>query len=139
MRGTVELGREECARRLGLRSHARIAVTTPSGPHQIPVTHLLDGSALTFATTPYSVLGTYGRDAMVALEVDDIDEETRSGWSVVVRGRAHPVTDTAAIARVRSLGLEPWAGGNRPLHLQLLLDECELSGRVVGDDPGAAH
>ncbi|WP_141014281.1 pyridoxamine 5'-phosphate oxidase family protein [Nocardioides sambongensis] len=114
MTGTVELDRDECARRLGLRAHARVAVTTPSGPHQIPVTHLVDGTSLAFATTPYSVLGTYGRDAMVALEVDDVDETTRSGWSVVVRGRAHPVTDASAVARIRSLGLQPWAGGSRP-------------------------
>lgn len=54
--------------------------------------------------------GRYSRPAdgiVVAYEADDINPQTRTGWSVVVTGRAHTVTDPAEVARYEQL-LHPW-------------------------------
>ena len=45
---------------------------------------------------------------MVAFETDDYDERTRSGWSVLVNGRAHAIYEEAEIQRLSRLGLRPW-------------------------------
>src|SRR5581483_11023870 len=54
--------------------------------------------------------------ANVTFEVDQIDERTRSGWSVLVRGLAEEVTSehrTELIERTKATGVEPWAPGDR--------------------------
>ena len=120
-----ELDTTECLRLLGQRGIGRAAVATPDGPHLVPVNYaVLDGS-IAIRTSPYSLLGTYARASMLAFEVDDIDEETHSGWSVVVRGRCLPETDpddpgAAARAAARVVGARrphalpaPAAGGDQ--------------------------
>lgn len=125
-----ELDTTECLRLLGQRGIGRAAVATPDGPHLVPVNYaVLDGS-IAIRTSPYSLLGTYARASMLAFEVDDIDEETHSGWSVVVRGRCLPETDPTTLARLRTLLPESWAPGARTLYLRLPLEE--ISGRAVG-------
>jgi nitroimidazol reductase NimA-like FMN-containing flavoprotein (pyridoxamine 5'-phosphate oxidase superfamily) len=54
--------------------------------------------------------------ANVTFEVDEIDQRTRSGWSVLVRGLAEEVTSahqTELIERTRVTGVQPWAPGDR--------------------------
>ena len=43
----------------------------------------------------------------LAYEADIIDSQTRTGWSVVVTGRAHTLTDPDEVMRYEQL-LEPW-------------------------------
>jgi hypothetical protein len=82
-------------------------------------------------TTPYSILGTQARGAMVAVEIDQVDYENQRGWSVVVRGRADVITDADALEHVRGTwGPHAWAAGNRSLHVRV---PCtEISGRRLG-------
>jgi hypothetical protein len=50
--------------------------------------------------------------ATVTFEVEEIDQRTRSGWSVLVRGLAEEVTTehrTELIERTKASGVEPWA------------------------------
>ncbi len=47
--------------------------------------------------------------APVAFEVDAIDEATRTGWSVVVRGTVAEVSEPDDLERLRTLPLYPWA------------------------------
>jgi hypothetical protein len=43
--------------------------------------------------------------------VDEVDEQRRTGWSVVVRGHAEEVTDPSELARLRDSPLVPWVPG----------------------------
>ncbi len=66
----------------------------------------------------------------MAFEVDHVDAETRTGWSVVARGRAEAV-DPVDLRVIRDRGLpRPWADGTRTLHLRIVWSE--LSGRRIG-------
>lgn len=132
MLGPTELSRTDCLNHIAGTGIARIAFITPDGPHVVPVNYVADDTVLAVTTTPYSLLGSTVRGAVVAIEIDELDHAARSGWSVIVRGKAEQIDDAAAIARLHSLGLEPWAGGNRPLHLQIQFTNAEISGRVVG-------
>jgi len=116
-----------------LRSHqvGRVAVSTPAGPHIVPVNYTLIEDAVIIRTSAYGVLGTYGRNATLALEMDGLDHEQARGWSVQVRGRCVAVEDHREIARLReAVQSPPWASGSRSLYLRLQLDE--LSGRQLG-------
>jgi nitroimidazol reductase NimA-like FMN-containing flavoprotein (pyridoxamine 5'-phosphate oxidase superfamily) len=127
----MQLSAQECEHLLEGRKVARIAVCTQEGPHVVPVNYVVMGASLVVRTTPYSVLGTYGRDALVAVELDEIDERTETGWSVLVRGRAVPVVDPDEVAEIRSVWSEqPWAAGTRTLFLRLTWSE--LTGRRLG-------
>lgn len=84
-------------------------------------------------TSPYSELGSCASDSPAAFEVDRIDEETRSGWSVVAAGRLRRVTDSGEIERIRrDADPEPWAAGSRALYL--CLDWRDLTGRRLDPD-----
>lgn len=131
-----ELDTTECLRLLGQRGIGRAAVATPDGPHLVPVNYAVVDGSIAIRTSPYSILGTYARASMLAFEVDDIDEETHSGWSVVVRGRCLPETDPATLSRLRTLLPESWAPGARTLYLRLPLEE--ISGRAVGTSMAVA-
>ena len=127
----IDLSREECLRLLRSGVGGRVALCTPTGPHIVPVNHSVVDEALIIRTSPYSVLGTYGRDSTLAFEVDRFDHERRRGWSVVVRGRGEVVTDAAEIEHIRTTwDPRPWASGARSLYLRLRWDE--VSGRRIG-------
>ena len=67
-----------------------------------------------------SKLSTAEGQDVVAFEADAYDEETRSGWSVLVNGRAHAVYEDAEIRRLSDLGLRPWANAvDRPFWIRI--------------------
>jgi nitroimidazol reductase NimA-like FMN-containing flavoprotein (pyridoxamine 5'-phosphate oxidase superfamily) len=137
MNDSRELSRQECVDLLAAGTVARVAVTTPDGPHIVPVSYSVHGDAVVVRTSAYSLLGTYARDAVVALEIDGFVPRSSSGWSVVLRGRCSVETDPRAIREILSASAGgPWAGGTRNLFLRLRTDQ--VSGRAVGDLTPAA-
>lgn len=126
-----ELTAEECDRILRSGILGRVAIATPTGPHIVPVNYAVVGDAVVFRTSPYSVVGTYGLNAPMAFEVDHVDYEYATGWSVLVRGRSEPVTDAAEVRRIHEgWSPHPWAAGSRNLYLALRWRE--ISGRRLG-------
>ncbi|MFI6627160.1 pyridoxamine 5'-phosphate oxidase family protein [Streptomyces sp. NPDC050528] len=111
-RRTVEIDGTEALRLLGSVPMGRIAFTRQALPTIRPVNHIVDdgnivirtheGAALTSRT-----LQADGPGVVVAYEADAIDPDTRLGWSVVVTGYAHLVTDARELARYQAL-LHPW-------------------------------
>ena len=138
MHHSLDLSRAECETLLRAGVIGRLALSTPDGPHVIPINYSVVDDSIIVRTSPYSVLGTYGRDSMLAFEIDEVDQEHHSGWSVVARGRGTFVTDPVELDRIRALcELHPWAGGSREMHLRLKWEQ--LSGRRidVGSEPAA--
>jgi uncharacterized protein len=132
MQESFDLTREECERLLRSGVAGRLALSSPDGPHIVPVNYSVVDEAIIVRTSPYSVLGTYGRDTMLAFEVDQFDHERQRGWSVVARGRADVLTRPEDIDHVRAVWEpRPWAAGARSLFLRLRW--TELSGRRIGD------
>ncbi len=133
-----ELNAEECVRLLRLGVAGRVALSTPDGPHIIPVNYAVADGAVVFRTTPYSVLGTYGPSSLLAFEVDHMDYEYHQGWSVVARGRGQAVVDPVVIRELtRGSDPRPWAHGTRSLLIELRW--TELTGRRVGSFIGEEH
>lgn len=91
--GLEILGRDECLRLLGGKTLGRIACSSGALPTVLPVNFRLDGERILVRTGRGSKLDAATRNAVVAFEVDDFDPSYHSGWSVVVTGVAHEVTD----------------------------------------------
>lgn len=126
----AELDLRECRELLGGAEIGRVAVCTPHGPEILPVTYVVDGTSLVFRTTPYGVLGTHAARERIAVEVDSYDTTTRTGWSVVARGRARVIEDPDELGVLRAFrDPQPWAPGVRLLYVRLAWDE--LTGRRV--------
>ena len=75
----------------------------------LPVNHLMDGQDPVFLTARGSKLSAAEGQNVVAFEADEYDAQTKSGWSVLVNGRAYPVYEDAEIRRLNALGLHSWA------------------------------
>lgn len=131
MHESIDLTQAECETLLRSGVVGRLALSTPSGPHVIPINYSVVDDAIIVRTSPYSVLGTYGRGSTLAFEIDRFDHEYHRGWSVVARGRAEFVTDAGELDHIRAVWQpHPWAAGAREMHLRLRWDE--LSGRRLG-------
>ena len=126
-----DLSQDQCLELLSAGLVGRVAICTPVGPHIVPVNYGVVDEAVVLRTSPYSVLGSQARGAILALEVDHFDYERQHGWSVVARGRAQAVTSATELAHVRHVW-EPssWASGQRNLYLRIRWSE--LTGRRLG-------
>lgn len=127
-----DIGRQDCERLLRSGVIGRVALSTPEGPHIVPVNYAVVDDTIVVRTSSYSVLGTYGHNAMLAFEVDHIDPVQECGWSVVARGRCWAELDPDQVAAIRQ-GWEPrpWASSNRNLYLRLRWES--IAGRALGD------
>jgi uncharacterized protein len=74
----------------------------------LPVNHAVDGQDVVFRTAPGSKLTSAGEQGPVTFEADEFDTRNRTGWSVLVTGRAAVVYDEAETRHLDSLELEPW-------------------------------
>jgi len=127
-----DLSEHECRAHLIDQQVGRAAVVAPDGPHIIPVNYAVVDEAIVFRTGPFTLLATHGLDAVIAFEIDYVDEVSRTGWSVLVRGRTEVVLDSRQIEHIRRIWEpNPWAGGVRDMVVRLRIRE--LSGRRVGD------
>ncbi|XRQ15659.1 pyridoxamine 5'-phosphate oxidase family protein [Actinomadura welshii] len=125
-----ELDRAESLGLLGERGIGRVAFDDGEGPTVIPVNYAVDGDGVLFRTSVSGRLSrslltsVVGGEVRAAFEVDRFDEETREGWSVLLRGGVHPLSEAEKAAAVR---VEPWPGGEREAWFRLAARE--VSGR----------
>ena len=75
--------------------------------------------AVVFRTDPNSKLGQAVTSTTATFEIDGIDERERTGWSVVVAGRADEVVDPAELDELRQTPLLPWAPGDRSQYVRI--------------------
>lgn len=128
------LSDRECRDKLSERHVGRVAWQAADGPLVLPVTYVWHGEAAIFRTSPYGVLSELVRPTDVALEIDGLDEQHRSGWSVLVQGRAEAVAEPAEMVQLWAVdGLVPWAPGVRNLFIRVA--PRRITGRVVVSRP----
>jgi uncharacterized protein len=114
----TELTEAECLELLATRQVGRLAYCDQDGPLAVPVNYVIHDGNVLFRTSPHTSLGQHAPGAAVAFEVDEIDDFTQSGWSVLVRGPSEYVDaddlPTAADARAT-----PWPQGVRTLQVRI--------------------
>jgi hypothetical protein len=71
-------------------------------------------------TAPDSRLAAAADEGVLAFEIDEIDPQSRSGWSVVVTGVAELVTDSLTRSRIHGM-VTPWPPGHLDVFVRLPL------------------
>lgn len=125
----TRLPREECLRLLRTRHVGRLAyVSRADTPDLVPVNYTVEHDGRIFISSgPGPKLLAAQRHALVAFEVDDIDEAARCGWSVVVAGRAEAATDSES--QWLAGHVLPWAAG--PRHHLIRITPRRIEGRQL--------
>jgi nitroimidazol reductase NimA-like FMN-containing flavoprotein (pyridoxamine 5'-phosphate oxidase superfamily) len=130
-RGLIVMALEECERLLETRSIGRIALLAAGEPLILPVLFQFSKGAIVFRTAPGEKLDAAWQNAPAAFEVDSWDTPTRTGWSVLVRGRTEAVHDEEQIEELENLGLEDWVPSGQPTTWVRILP-VEITGRRIG-------
>lgn len=130
------LDRQECLRLLAKVPVGRVVYTRQALPAVLPVNFSLDAdSSVLLRTSAGSGLVHAVDGVVVAFEADDFDAATRSGWSVVVTGRATVVTDPAQHERLSRVGPRSWVVTHDDVFVRI---ESEMvTGREVSGTRGA--
>ena len=133
-RTITELDEAECLRLIARGGIGRIGYHSRFGPVVLPVNYKWHDGAVVFRTVRHSALdedlqtGIVGGDYQVAFEIDDIDVTGRQGWSVLIQGPAHHVSEAERESAVAA-GVEPWPGGERELFVRIV--PSRITGRQI--------
>jgi nitroimidazol reductase NimA-like FMN-containing flavoprotein (pyridoxamine 5'-phosphate oxidase superfamily) len=125
-----ELDRAECLRLISTGTIGRVAFDDGEGPTVIPVNYAVDRDAVIFRTSvagrlSHSLLtSVVGGEVRAAFQVDRFDEANHEGWSVLLRGGAHRLSEAEKPAVPQ---VESWPGGDREAWFRLAA--MDVSGR----------
>ncbi len=121
----VDLDPDEAWRLLPRQTIGRLAWQGADGISVTPLNYVVADDTIWLRVAAYSAMAREARDQQVAFQVDDIDEGTRSGWSVLVRGTARTVygIEVPGIPPV----VEVWPEGIRAL--QVAVEPHQVTGR----------
>jgi nitroimidazol reductase NimA-like FMN-containing flavoprotein (pyridoxamine 5'-phosphate oxidase superfamily) len=108
------LPREECLRLLASNSFGRLAVAMDS-PVIRPINYVFDDASqsVVFRTADGSKFHAMLINGNAAFEIDGIDPQARTGWSVIIVGMTEEVTSPSELRRLDRLGLETWVPGHK--------------------------
>ena len=120
-----ELGEPECLELLAEHHVGRVAYCDDLGPVVLPVNYAVDQGTILIQTSPHSTLASRLRTAPASFQIDEFDEYTQTGWSVLVRGSAAYVDPTDLPADEDRPHTR--AEGQRSLHIRIT--PHEISGR----------
>ena len=131
-RTVEELSEQECFVLLASRRVGRLVYVDEQGPIAIPVNYAIAGADIVFRVEQ----GTKRlalEQPVVAFEVDHIDEEAHSAWSVIIRGAALEVELDRVPRLLRDTGGHPpapWAHGIHNVWVRVVASE--VTGRRLG-------
>ena len=124
-----ELSEAECKQLLAQHTAGRVGFMVGDGPQILPVTYQYRTGSVIFRTSPYGPRAGLVRRTSVAFEIDGIDEQNKSGWSVLVLGFAEAMAHDYLLASAWETGPVPWADGVRNLFIEI--KPRKISGRAV--------
>ena len=116
----------ECRQLLAERTVGRVAWRSSEGLVVLPLNYAYQDDQILMRVSGHSILAELVGGHEVAFEVEDLDDSTLNGWTVLVRGTTMP-HDGAVPA-----SLKPWAPGERDVVVRLVIDT--VTGRSVMAD-----
>lgn len=121
----ITIDEQECWVLLATVPVGRLAVADGErAPLVVPVNFVIDGDTIVFLTgagTKYDAASA----RPVSFQADSFDVMYHNGWSVLVRGLAHEISD----AEASLLHVEPWAEGDRTIWMRIV--PAEITGRRI--------
>src|SRR6476620_6796983 len=125
----AELSETECKELLAQHTAGRVGFMAGEGPQILPVTYQYRSGSVIFRTSANGPLAGLVRRTSVAFEIDAVDEQNRSGWSVLVLGFAEAMSHDHLLTLAWETGPVPWADGARNLFIEI--SPRKISGRSV--------
>jgi hypothetical protein len=129
---------DECIGYLASETVGRLAWVSRGTPFVVPVNYAWDGEAVVIRSDPSAKLHDLARGE-AAFEIDAIDREHHSGWSVLVVGVAREVDPQqwpASATHPDALELRPWPAGPKDRWIRLV--PRAVTGRRLGRSALAA-
>lgn len=105
--------------------HGRLVVIVGGEPDIFPVNYAVNGRKLYLRTAPGNKLAELTINAKVLFETDGILSD--EAWSVVMRGTARVLDQSADIAAAEALGLKPWVPTLKDFYVEI--QPTSVSGR----------
>ncbi len=127
------LAEEECFALLAEGRVGRLVYVDEFGPVAVPVNYAVSRRSVIIRVEGGAKLAAM-QQPRVAFEVDDLDQDQRSGWSVIIRGagRELPIEEVPALLRHMDGGPPtPWATGIHNTWLEIPAEM--VTGRRFGD------
>jgi len=123
------LDRDRCDELIRPGGVGRIVFCQSRGPVALPVNfRILDGDVI-FRSAGIHELTSDAALGRVSFEIDHIDEALAEGWSVLISGEGHVIEDPSELERARTMGVAPWAGGEREVYVRIVARE--VTGRLI--------
>jgi uncharacterized protein len=121
---------EDCLRLLASVPVGRVGFNIDGELVVLPVNHAVDGQDVVFRSARGSKLSAAESLSFVVFEADEYDARSRTGWSVMVNGRAETVYDDTETQSLDALGLAPWANAvDRPFWVRIRPNS--ITGRLI--------
>ena len=117
--GLEELDEQQCWELASQRSIGRLAVSVGNKPDVFPVNYVVHDGTIIVKTSAGLKLAAATIGPGVAFEVDALDEQTHTGWSVVFRGVATEIEALDDILEAESLGIQTWADSDKRRFLRI--------------------
>lgn len=121
----LNLSEDETWKLIEGTKHGRLVVTVAGEPDIFPVNYAVDNRKLYLRTAPGNKLAELTINSKVLFETDGILSE--EAWSVVVRGTARVLEQSADIAVAEALGLKPWVPTLKDFYVEIA--PTSVSGR----------
>lgn len=121
---------DDCWCLLATTTLGRLGFTAHSGhPVILPVNYAVVDRRILIRTGRGPKLEAARRGDLVAFEVDQLDAEQHTGWSVLITGRARWVREPAELAGLRTRQPASWAAG--PRNELIVVDPVNVAGRYL--------
>lgn len=125
----VELSEDRCWELLARKKIGRLAVSITNHPDIFPVNYRIRDQTIVIRTAEGQKLAAAVLGTGVAFEVDALDEDTETGWSIVVKGDADEPKKLEDYLRAEDLEIETWASGEKSRFI--IITPTWVSGREI--------
>ena len=129
----LELNEEQSWKLLDATKHGRLVVSVAGEPDIFPVNYLTSDRKIYLRTAPGNKLAQLTINSRILFETDGILSD--EAWSVVLRGTARVLTNSAELAAVEDLGLKTWVPTLKDFYVEIV--PTSVSGRhfQLGEQP----
>jgi len=124
-----DLLEDVCWGLLSRSTFGRVVFCQDGEPGALPVNCAVSNRTIVFRTSAETTFFEFSHGSRIAFEVDHTDQIAESGWSVLVRGTLHEVTDADEIDLLADLPVHPWAPGIRDRWMRIVPDN--VAGRTI--------
>ncbi|MFN7147985.1 MAG: pyridoxamine 5'-phosphate oxidase family protein [Microthrixaceae bacterium] len=129
------LTEQECRELLASRTLGRVGLSAKSLPYVVPVRYVFDGERILMRTGRDTNMAAATSGAVVAFQVDDIDERIGAGWSVQVQGFARELSEPLPSVGDLDRALGAWLGDSPAVCFSI--PAAVISGQRLGSALGS--